>query len=191
MSNRHLLIISVPGFHRRIPCTSLNSFALFHSLCLSDSVFVRSHPCFSRQGSLNDRSDSLSAFVIVWLCRSSMRCKHRTSWTTSRVSLSLKVRRQDVESSGFNLWRSFNHNPWQWGSRSFFVSCGFSSTSILEPPFATECHTNLPSSSIPKHHQRRSCPSFVSHNSILGNAQHCFCSIMMTNEDSLSHAACK
>ena len=31
-----------PGFHWHIPCTSLNSssFPLFHSLCLSGSVFV-------------------------------------------------------------------------------------------------------------------------------------------------------
>ena len=33
--------------------------------------------------------------------------------------------------------------------------------------------------------------NFASHNSILGNAENCSCSIMMTNEDSLSHAACK
>ena len=62
MSNRHVLISSVPGFHRHISCTSLNSssFPLFDSLCLGDSVFARIHPCFSRQSSLNDRSDSLS-----------------------------------------------------------------------------------------------------------------------------------
>ena len=35
------------------------------------------------------------------------------------------------------------------------------------------------------------CPTFASHNSTLGNAQNCSCSIMMTNKDSLSHAACK
>ena len=87
MSNRHLLIISVPGFHKHISCTSLNSssFPLFHSLCLGDSVSVRIHPCFSRRSSLNDRSDSLSAFVIMWLCCFSMRCKRCTSWTASRV----------------------------------------------------------------------------------------------------------
>ena len=58
-------------------------------------------------------------------CRSSMRCKRRTAWTTSSVSVSFNVRRQDVESSELNLRRSFNHNPWQWGSRSFLVSCDF------------------------------------------------------------------
>ena len=126
-SNRHQLIISVPGSNRHIPCTSLNSssFPLFHSLCLSDSVFVRIHPCFSRQSSLNDRSDFLSAFVIMWLWRFSMRCKRCTAWAASIVSVSFNVRRQDVESSRFNLWRSSNHNPWRWGSRSFFVSCNF------------------------------------------------------------------
>ena len=42
MSNHHLLVVSVPAFHRHIPCTSLNSssFPLFDSLCLSDYVFV-------------------------------------------------------------------------------------------------------------------------------------------------------
>ena len=55
------LISSIPRFHRHIRCISLNSSssAHFDSLCLSDSVFVRIHPCSSRQGSLNDRSDSL------------------------------------------------------------------------------------------------------------------------------------
>ena len=43
----------------------------------------------------------------------------------SRVSQSLNVCRHNVESSGFNFWRSFNHKPWQWKSRSFFVSCDF------------------------------------------------------------------
>ena len=36
-----------------------------------------------------------------------------------------------------------------------------------------------------------SCPTFASHNSILGNAQNCSCSIMVTDKGSLSHAACK
>ena len=100
-----------------VPCTSLNtsSFPLVHSLCLGDSVFVRIHPCFSRQGSLNDRADSLSAFIVTWLCRFSMRCKRCASWAASSVSVSFNVRRQDVEPSGFNLWRSFHHNPWRWG----------------------------------------------------------------------------
>ena len=109
ISNRHLLISSVPGFHKHIACTSLNSssFPLFDSLCLSESVFARIHPCFSRQGSLNDRSDSFSAFVVMWLCRFSMRCKRCTPWAASSVSVSFNVRRQDVESSEFSFWRSF------------------------------------------------------------------------------------
>ena len=118
-----------PAHHlcSRVPCTSLNSisFPLFNSLCLSDSVFVRIHPCFSRQGSLNDRSDSISAFIVMWLCRSSIRCNHCASWTASSVSMSFNVCGQHVESSGFNLWRSFNHNSWQWRSRPFLVSCDF------------------------------------------------------------------
>ena len=75
LSTRHLLIILAH------PCTSLNSSSLplFHSLCLDDSVFLRIHPCFSRQGSLNDRSDSFSALIVMWLCRFSMRCKRCAS----------------------------------------------------------------------------------------------------------------
>ena len=125
VSIRHLLLI--PGFHKHIPCTSLNSssFPLFDSLCLGDSVFLCIHPCLSRQSFLNDRSDSLSAFVIMWLCRFSMRCNRCASWATSCVTVSFNARRQDVESSGFSFWRSFHHNSWQWGFRSFFVSCNF------------------------------------------------------------------
>ena len=64
---RHLFIISVPGFHRHIPCTSLNSssFPLFHSLCLGDLVSVRIHICFSRQG---------SSMIVLIRCRHSSLC---------------------------------------------------------------------------------------------------------------------
>ena len=126
MSDRHLLISSLSGSHRHISCTSLysSSFPLFDSL-FSDSVFARIHPCFSRQCSLNGRSDSPSAFIVMWLCRLSTRCKRCASWAPSSMSVSCNVRRQDAGSSGSSFWRSFNHNPWQWGSRSSFVSCGF------------------------------------------------------------------
>ena len=67
----------VPGFHKHIPYTSLNStsFPLIHSLCLGDSVFVCIHPCFSRQGSLKNRFDSsrhsLLCGLTVLLCDAS------------------------------------------------------------------------------------------------------------------------
>ena len=110
----HQLCFQVPQAHPLAPrSTRALSFPLFHSLCLGDSVFVRIHPCFSRQGSLNDRSDSFSAFVIMWLCRSYMRCKRCTAWAASSVSVSFNVRRQNVESSAFNLSRPFNNKPWQ------------------------------------------------------------------------------
>ena len=68
--------------------------------------------------------------------------------------------------------------------------CDASAAHPGKPPVCvTECHTNLPSSSIPT--QCLSRQTFPSHNPILGNAQNCSCSIMMTNEDSLRHAACK
>ena len=100
----------------------LSNRALFPTSTCSGSATLF---CFSCQVSLNDLSDSFSTFVVVWFCRFSVRCKRCASWAASSVSVSFNVRRQDVESSGFNLWRSFNHNPWQWGSRSFFVSCDF------------------------------------------------------------------
>ena len=114
MPNRHLLISSIPGFHRHVPAHR-SPRALFLSITRSVSAilslyaFILALPLKV----LNDRSDSLSAFIVMWLCRSSMRCKRCTSWTTSRLCMRFNVRRQDVES--FNLLRSFNHNPWQWG----------------------------------------------------------------------------
>ena len=48
---------------------SSSSFPLFCSYCLSDSVFVHIHSCFARPGSLDDRSDSPLAFVIMWLVK--------------------------------------------------------------------------------------------------------------------------
>ena len=174
-------------------CTSLNSssFPLFDTLCLSDSVFVRIHSCFFPVKVLSMIVLILSAFVVMWLCRFSMRCKRCTSWAAPGKSVSFNVRRQDVESSGFNLWRSFNHNPWQWWSRSF-VSCDFLRQlqfwSHHLPRSATQ---TFPVRRFPCITQCLSCPTFASHNSILGNAQNCSCSIMMTNEDSLSHSACK
>ena len=114
------------------------------------------------------------------------------SWAASSVSVSFNVRRQDVESSGFNLWRPLNHKPWQWWSRSFFVSCDFLrqlqfwSSHLPRSPTQTFSFRRLPSIT-----QCLPCPTFASHNSILDNAQNCSCSIMMTNKDSLSHAACK
>ena len=64
-------------------------------------------------------------FVLMWFCRSSMRCKRSTTRTTSSVSVSLNVTRQNVESSRLNLWRSLNHAPWQWGSRSLSAATFF------------------------------------------------------------------
>ena len=121
-----------------------------------------------------------------------VRCKRCTSWAASSVSVSFNGRRQDVESSWFNLWHSFNHNPWQWGSRSFFVSYDFLRQlqfwSHHLPRSATQ---TFPVGRFPSIAQRLSCPAIASHNSSLGNAQNCSCSIMMTNKDSLSHATCK
>ena len=89
MSIRHLLLLLT--LHRNIPWTSfhLSSSSFFHSLCLGDSVFVWIHPCLTRQGSLDNRSDSFSTFIVVWVCRSSVRCQRCTTRTTSSVTVSL------------------------------------------------------------------------------------------------------
>ena len=122
---RHLLL--VPKFRRHLTCSSFysSSFPFFHSLCLGDSVLVRIHPCFSCQGPLDNRSGSLSAFVIIWLCRFSIQCMRCTAWAASSVTASLDVCRQHAESSWLSLWNSVNYNPWQWGSSSFSVRCNF------------------------------------------------------------------
>ena len=118
----------------------------FHSLCLGDSVFICINPCLSRQGSLDIRSGSFSTFVVVWFCRSSMRCRRCTARTTSSVIVSLDVCRQDVESSQLNLWNSFNYNPWQW-VQLLLCQMGLSlSISTQEPPCAMACRTSHPSS---------------------------------------------
>ena len=89
-----IFLISILNFYS-------SSFSFLHSLCLGDSDSVCIHPCLIQSS--------------VWFCRSSMRCQRCTTQTTSSVSVSFNVRRQDVEYSGFNLSHSFNHNSWQWG----------------------------------------------------------------------------
>ena len=172
VSNRHLLISSTPGFHRHIPCTSLYTSSFF-SLWLALSqrfCLFRIHPCFSRQGSLDDRSDSLSAFIVVWLCRISMRCQHRTSWTLPCVR-ELQCPQTNVESSGFSFWCSFNHNPWKWGSRSFFVSRDFRLPQFWSHHLPRSTTQTFPVRRFPSIAQCLSCPTLASHNSILGSAQ--------------------
>ena len=94
-------------------------------------------------------------------------------------------------SSGFNLWRSFSTTILGSGgpapslsSVTFFVN--FNSG-------ATSCHgvPHKPSQFVDSQASLSVClvQLLASHNSILGNAQNCSCSIMMTNEDQLSLAA--
>ena len=78
------------------------------------------------------------------------------------------------------------------GSRSFFVSCDFLRQLQFWSHHLPRSTTQIfPVRRFPSIAQCLSRPTLASHNSILGNAQNCSCSIMMTNEDSLSHAACK
>ena len=97
------------------PWTSLNSgsFPLFHSLCLGNSDFVCTHPCFFRRGSLDNRYDSLTTFIFVCFCHTSVRRQRCTTQTTSNATAGLDVSRQHAESSWLNLGNSFNYNPWQ------------------------------------------------------------------------------
>ena len=139
MSDRHLLITSVPDSigTSPAPCAT-RFFSLFDSLCLSDSVFIRIHPCFSRQGPLNDRSDSLSLSLHSSLCGCVAFPCDASAAHPGQPPVSFNVRRQSVESSGFSFWCSFNHNPLQWGSRSSFVSCETFSVNLNSG--ATMCH---------------------------------------------------
>ena len=87
-----LRVISLPRQMRphvdpSCACLNWSSFPLFHSLCLGGSFFVCIHCCFSRQGSVNNRSDSFSTFVVVWFDSSSMRCQRWTPRTTSSVTV--------------------------------------------------------------------------------------------------------
>ena len=180
MSNRHLLLISVFGSRKHIPCTSFNSSSFPLSLALSQRFCLCIHPCFSRQGSLNDRSDSLSAFVIMWLCRSSMRCERRTPWTTSSVSVSFSVRSQNVESSRLRRPGALSTTILgSGGSRSFFVSCDLLRQlqfwSHHLPRSATQ---TFPVRRFPSITECLSCPTFASHSTVLGNAQNCSCSVI-------------
>ena len=102
------------------------------------------HPCRTRQGSLDNRSDSFSTFIVVWFRHSSVRCQRCTTQTTSSVTVSLDVCRRHVESSWLNFWSSFNCNPWQWRFSSSSVRRSFHcQISSQEPPFAAECLSNF------------------------------------------------
>ena len=134
-------------------------------------------------------SDSLSTFIGVWFCRSSMRCQRCTTQTThcDREPRCLQTTRriywrQPLELKQLQSWRS----------SSFFVRCDF----LLQLQFWSH---HLPRSAtytspvrrFPSITQCLSCPTIASRNSVLGNAQNCSRSIIMTDKDSLSHAACK
>ena len=84
--------------------TQTRFFSFTHSVSsiLSFYAFILAFPVkvLSMMG-----SGSLSAFVIMWLCRSCMRCKRRATRTTSSVSMSFNVRRQNVEISWLNFRR--------------------------------------------------------------------------------------
>ena len=156
MSNRHLLS-SALRFHRHIPCTSLDSSSLplFVSLCLSDSVLACFHPCFSRQGSLNNRSGSLSELILTWFCRFCMRYQQRASQTTSNVSVSFNIRRQNVHS--------------QQKSRSFFVSRDFLHLCCFRNHHMSRVVKRIFSLRLfPSVTQCLFCHTFASHNSTIG-----------------------
>ena len=115
--------VEPPPAHHAHPL-HLAQLELFSSLglALSQRFCPCMFPSFSRQGSLNNRSGSHSEFILTWFGRFPMRCKQRVSRTTSNVSLSFNIRRQNVDSFALNLQRIFDHNSSQQKSRSFFVS---------------------------------------------------------------------
>ena len=90
------------------------------------------------------------------------------------------------KSSGFDFWRSRNHNPWPWESRSF-VSFDF----LRQLQFWSH-HPHKPSQLVDSQASLSVCLVQLSPRTtpFFGNTQNCSCSIMITNEDSLSYAAC-
>ena len=102
--------------HRSTQAVFSLSFTRSVSAILSLYAFIR---VFSRQCSLNDRSDSFSAFVIMLFCRSSVRCKRSTTRTTSSDHES-KRRIFSAQLPEFLPSQSLAI-----GVRSFFVSCNF------------------------------------------------------------------
>ena len=77
----HHLCSRVPNAHTPAPRstrTLLLSFTRSVSAILSLYAFILASPV---KDSLNDRSDRFRCFVMMWLCRSPMRCKRRTAWT--------------------------------------------------------------------------------------------------------------
>ena len=166
VSNRHLLIVFITGFHGHIPCTSLylSSSPLSDSLSLSDSVLVCIHPGFSRQASLNNHSDSLSESILTWFCRFSMQSKQRMSPTTSHVL---------TDTSVLNLQKP-QHSR-QSNILSFFIL-----DELLQ--FCSRDHR------FPGIEWRLSYPTFASHNSIVGNIFKWSGLIVASNKHPLNYA---
>ena len=99
MSIRHLLLVR--GFHRHIPRSTRADFLSFSrsvSAILSLYAFILAFPV-----------KVLSMFVLILSWHSSL-CGFVAF--PCDASAANPGRRQDVESSGFKLWRSFKHNPW-------------------------------------------------------------------------------
>ena len=82
-------------------------FSLSFALSSAILSLYAIHPSSSCQCSFNNGSDCFSAFVIMWLDRSSMRCQRSTTRTTSSLTMIFNVSRQHVESSRFSLWNYF------------------------------------------------------------------------------------
>ena len=146
---------AIPGFLRHIPCTSLNSsFSLLSdSLCLNDSVlyvFILASPAkvlsilASPAKVLPIRSRK---FILTWFCRLTLPNKQRISRTTSHVSVSFNIPKQDVEFSTLNFQRFLDRHSWL----------------IFYHQFCFNDHR------FPGVTQDLSCPTSASHNSILCN----------------------
>ena len=133
------------------------SIGTSHSLCLGNSICVCIHPSLTRQGSLDNCSDSYSTFIVVWFCRSSMRCQRCTTRTTSSVTLNLDVCRQHVESFWLPLWNSFKCNPWQWKSSSFFCEMQTSLSIPTQEPSFCQGVTHKPSQFAASHASFSGC----------------------------------
>ena len=163
MSIRNVLL--TPGFHGH----ALHLFQ--QSLCLGDSVFVCIHPCRSRQGSLNNRYDAFSTFVVVWFlgvfpCDASA-AQPRQPPVWPRSSMSADNTKNLLSSASGVLSTTILGN----GSPALLCQLWLAlSISIQEPPLVSACHASRPSSSRPMHRSES-----VSSNSCLALLRSWYC----------------
>ena len=197
-----------PSHRPPAPLFYSSSFCSPHSLCLSESLFICSHFRLACRGSLNNRSDSFSTFAVVWCCRSSMRCQRCTIRTTSsgreprcqqttrRICLVQTLELLTLQALAMGVcWegggtgeREREGEKGRPAASWSDVTCQFQLRNHHLPRSATQA---TPVRSIPYITQWLSRPTFASYKSTFADTRNFSRSIMTTNKEFLSHAACK